>query len=114
MGVIAREKAVSHTMIGAFGGETLAIVSAAAEAGCFQIGGCGRNTTQMPWFVALCDYSIIGEEVYAIGAYLSQDPTHLGQLAGQDMGKILTIVLMLLGLVFYAAGSKALVNILGM
>ena len=114
MGIIGREKAVSSVLVGAFAGECLAIVSAGAEAGVFQIGGCGRNTTQMPWFVSMCDFSMIGEEVYAAGAYLSRDPLELGSLVGQDYGKILTAGLIILGYILYIFGSKALYNILGM
>jgi len=114
MGIIGRENAVSNILVGAFAGECLAIISAGAEAGVFQIGGCGRNTTQMPWFVSMCDYSLIGEEVYAAGAYLSNNPTQLGSLAGQDMGKILTVSLIILGFITYLFKSELLYSILGM
>jgi hypothetical protein len=111
MGIIGRE--ISNIMVGAFAGESLAIVSSGAEAGIFQIGGCGRNTTQMPWFVSMCDYSLIGEEVYAAGAYLSNDPVELGTLIGQDYGKILVVVLIILGYLMYLLSSNVLYNILG-
>lgn len=113
MGIIGRENAVSNILVGAFAGECLAIISAGAEAGVFQIGGCGRNTTQMPWFVSMCDYSLIGEEVYAAGAYLSKDPIEVGSLVGQDYGKMLTAGLIILGYIMYLFGSDILYNILG-
>jgi hypothetical protein len=114
MGMMIREKVVSNVMVGSFAGEALAIVSAGAEAGIFQIGGCGSNTTQMPWFVAMCDYALIGEEVYAAGAYLSKDPKRIGSLIGQDMSKMVVIVLIMIGFILYFFNSKALINLLKM
>jgi hypothetical protein len=113
MGIIGRENAVSSILVGAFAGEALAIVSAGAENGVFQIGGCGRNTTQMPWFVSMCEYSLIGEEVYAAGAYLSQNPVELGSLIGQDFGKYLTVFLMIIGFILGILNIDVLYNILG-
>lgn len=112
MGMIGREKVVSSVLVGAFAGEALAIVSAGAEAGVFQIGGCAQNTTQMPWFISMCDYSLIGEEVYAAGAYLSKDPERISSLVGQDIGKLLVCGLIVLGFIMYLFGTKDLVNLL--
>ena len=68
----------------------------------------------MPWFVSMCDFSLIGEEVYAAGAYLSKEPIELGSLVGQDYGKILTSGLIILGYLMSLLGSNLLYNILGM
>lgn len=114
MGIVAREKAVSVTLIGAFSGEALAIVASGAEAGCFMVGGCARNTTQMPWFVSLCDFALIGEEVYALGAYLSEEPMQLGTLIGQDTGKILSVFLIVAGVILSLFNSQHLYNLLGL
>ena len=43
----------------------------------------------MPFFVAACDYTLIGEEFYAASAYLSESPAELGSLKGQDLAKVL-------------------------
>jgi hypothetical protein len=51
-----------------------------------QIAGTD-NWTQIPFFITTCDYTLIGEEVYAASAYLSREPRMLGSLRGQDVGK---------------------------
>jgi hypothetical protein len=49
--------------------------------------------------VTACDYTIIGEEYYAATAYLTKEPTMLGSLVGQDMGKLTMTVLVVLGVI---------------
>ena len=56
----------------------------AARVGALTLGGTD-TTHNIPFLVAICDYSIIGEELYALGAYVSQDPTQTSSLAGQDV-----------------------------
>ncbi len=48
--------------------------------------------SQLPFFVAACDYTLIGEELFAASAYLSGDPQQLGSLKGQDGGKLIAMV----------------------
>ena len=52
---------------------------------------------QLPFFVAACDYTLIGEEFFAASAYLSGEPQQLGSLKGQDVGKLLTLVVSIIG-----------------
>ena len=53
--------------------------------------------TQLPFFVAACDYTLIGEELFAASAYLSQDEKMLGSLKGQDFGKLVAMISILAG-----------------
>ncbi len=55
------------------------------------------NTVQIPFFLAACDYTLIGEEIYAAGAYLSKEPNLVGTVVGQDWGRIATFLVMLVG-----------------
>jgi hypothetical protein len=66
----------------------------------------------VPFFVVACDYTLLGDELYAAGAYLSQDAVQMASIAGQDVGKYLAMILLLVGLILSAAGSDWLVNIL--
>jgi len=75
----------------------------AARVGAVMLGGTD-TTHNIPFLVAVCDYSIIGEELYALGAYLSQDPTQSASLAGQDIGKFIAIIMMLLGAILATLG----------
>ena len=54
---------------------------------------------QLPFFVAACDYTLIGEELFAASAYLSREPRQLGSLKGQDMGKGLFILCIIVGVI---------------
>ncbi len=44
-----------------------------------------------------CDYTLIGEELFAASAYLSREPKLVGSLKGADMMKVLIIVMVLIG-----------------
>jgi hypothetical protein len=63
--------------------------------------------TQLPFFVAACDYTLIGEELFAASAYLSQDRMMMGSLKGQDAGKAIAMMFVLVGV---AAATLATVT----
>jgi len=48
--------------------------------------------TQIPFFFVACDYTLIGEELFAAQAYLSKDLRLIGSLKGQDVGKMLSMI----------------------
>ncbi len=75
----------------------------AARVGALMLGGTD-TTHNIPFLVAICDYSIIGEELYALGAYVSQDPTQSSSLAGQDIGKYIAMALIILGAILATIG----------
>jgi len=75
----------------------------AARVGALSLGGTD-TTHNIPFLVAICDYSIIGEELYALGAYLSDDPTQSSSLVGQDIGKYIALILIVLGSILISAG----------
>ena len=84
--------------------------------GAVQVAGT-PSTTQIPFFLAACDYTIIGDEFYAASAYLSREPTILGSLVGQDLGKALLMALVLAGIIvagIFGAHSPELKTLLGM
>ena len=59
-------------------------------AGSIQIAGTDQPI-QIPFFVAACDYTMIGEELYAAAAYLSEDPKQKATLKAQDFGKAVVL-----------------------
>jgi hypothetical protein len=67
-------------------------------AGSIQIAGTARPE-QLPFFIAACDYTLMGEELYAASSYLSKEPLMLGGLKGQDFIKILIIILIVIGVI---------------
>jgi len=75
----------------------------AARVGALMLGGTD-TTHNIPFLVAICDYSLIGEELYALGAFVSEDPTQTASLAGQDIGKYIALILILLGSILATVG----------
>jgi len=75
-----------------------------------QISGTAQ-TSQIPFFLVSTDYCLIGEEIYAAGAYLSNEPALIASLAGQDVGRILAVALGILGSLLTTMGIKALVDL---
>jgi uncharacterized protein DUF6754 len=97
VGIIVREQAASNFMFGRFFAEALILAEAGNSVGAIQVAGT-PSTTQIPFFIASCDYTIIGDEFYAGSAYLTREPVLLGSLIGQDYGKILLLVVIVLGI----------------
>ena len=85
-GIMVREKPAAHIMMGYFYAESLLLAETGASTGAIQIAGTDAFT-QLPFFVTTCDYTLLGEELYAASAYLSREPRLLGSLKGQDIGK---------------------------
>lgn len=110
MGLTQREKPGANVMIGGFWSEALMMVESGNSIGAIQIGGTG-NLPQVPFFVAACDYTLIGEEIYAAGAAASKSPVSLGSIEGQDFAKILAIALIIMGALMSTLGSNYLVNL---
>ena len=93
---MVREKPAACFYMGAFFAESLILAETGNHIGAIQIAGTAMPA-QLPFFVAACDYTLIGEEYFAASAYLSGSPEDLGSLKGQDMCKIMVAVLMLIG-----------------
>jgi hypothetical protein len=102
-GIMLRQRPATNFYIGKFYAESLVLAETGNLAGSIQIAGTDEMT-QIPFFVAACDYTLIGEELYASSAYLSQEPALLGTLKAQDYGKALAAVLVLIGAVLAAFG----------
>ncbi|MFH1701073.1 MAG: DUF6754 domain-containing protein [Candidatus Zixiibacteriota bacterium] len=95
-GYMMREKPATNIYMGAFYAESLLMAETGNAAGSIQIAGTAQPA-QLPFFIAACDYTLMGEELYAASAYLSREPLLLGGLKGQDWIKILLVVLILAG-----------------
>jgi len=95
-GMMVREKPAACFYMGAFFAESLILAETGNSIGAIQVAGTAAPT-QLPFFVAACDYTLIGEEFFAASAYLSGDPKQLGSLKGQDVGKIIIGVLIVIG-----------------
>jgi len=97
-GIMIRQKPAANFYMGSFAAESLILAETGAASGAIQIAGTDSDT-QLPFFITSCDYTLMGEELYAASAYLSRDPILLAQLKGQDLGKIAISAVLLIGTV---------------
>jgi hypothetical protein len=95
-GIMTREKPATNFLIGMFWAESLILAETGAATGAVQIAGTD-SVTQLPFFITACDYTLIGEELYAASAYLSREPLLLGAVKAQDYSKVLIVLLILAG-----------------
>jgi hypothetical protein len=99
---IENENAASAFFLGLFGFISLLMTEPGARRGVIQIAG-DTGPFQIPFFIASCDYVIIGEELFAASAYVSGDPTIKGSLVAQDRFKLVFLLLVLLGLLLLSS-----------
>ena len=97
-GIIVREKPAANFLLGSFYAESLILAETGFSSGAIQVAGTAMPS-QLPFFVAACDYTLIGEELFAASAYLSRDPQQLGSLKGQDFGKAIFVIVLLIGII---------------
>jgi len=95
-GMMVREKPAACIYMGMFYAESLILAETGNAIGAIQVAGTAQPA-QLPFFVAACDYTLIGEEFFAASAYLSGSPEELGSLKGQDVGKVVVAVIVLIG-----------------
>jgi hypothetical protein len=91
MATISREKPAASFLVGPLYAESLLLAEVGYNVGAIQISG-SAYTHQLPFLVAACDYTLIGEELYAAGVYLSKNPVLLGSIGAQDLTKILVMI----------------------
>lgn len=112
-GIMVRQKPAACFYLGAFFAESLILAETGNSIGAIQVAGTAMPT-QLPFFVAACDYTLIGEELFAASAYLSKDRMMMGSLKGQDAGKAIAMVFiiasMALATLATATGSESLAN----
>ena len=102
-GLMVREKPAAVLYMGTFLAEALMLAETGNSTGAIQIAGTA-SASQLPFFVAACDYTLIGEELYAASAYLSNDPMQIGSLKGQDAAKALIMILIVVGVLCLSLG----------
>ncbi|MEW5993938.1 MAG: fibronectin type III domain-containing protein [Candidatus Zixiibacteriota bacterium] len=95
-GIMVREKPATIFLLGAFFAESLILAETGNSVGAIQIAGTARPA-QLPFFIAACDFTLIGEELFAASAYLSGEPKLLGSLKGQDVGKGIAMIIVVVG-----------------
>jgi hypothetical protein len=103
-GIIIREKPGAIFWQGYFFAESLILAETGHRVGAIQIAGTVA-ITQLPFFIAACDYTLIGEEMYAASCYLKPEPHMLGSLKGEDLAKAIINIFLIIVVVIATIGA---------
>ena len=112
MGLVRREKPAVNFFVGDFAAEALIIAEAGRSVAMHQFGGTS-SVVEMPVFLATCDQTLIGSELYAAQSYLTGDVEATSQLFGEDAGKVVAVLLILIGVVLLSFGNSFLAALIG-
>lgn len=104
-GTMLRELPATNLYLGKFFAESLLLAETGALAGSIQIAGTDE-IPQIPFFIVACDYTLIGEELFAASAYLGREPILLGSLKAQDYAKVALIAAAIVGLILVNIGGN--------
>ncbi len=108
-GIMVRDRPAANFLLGWFAAESLFLSETGQSINAIQIAGTAQ-VTQLPFFVAACDYTMLGEELFAASAYLSRDPLILGSIKGQDMMKAAILLAVIVGVVMASLGVQKYVD----
>ncbi len=95
-GIVIRGKPGAAFYQGYFYAESLLMAETSYNVGAINIAGT-TAITQLPFFIVSCDYTLIGEELYAASAYLSKNPSEIGTIKSEDIAKVIIIIIILVG-----------------
>ena len=101
--VIYDQQVSVNMLLGSFGSEVALLADAAERTGSLTIGG-SDNLPAQAVLVASLKEPLIGEELFAGGAYLQVNPMHSASLVAQDVMRWVLIGFLLLGAVMKLAG----------
>lgn len=94
-GMTGNERVVSNVLAGNFGLEMALVLDAAARRDVTSIATSGRLEGQAVAY-AMADYALLGEEIFAAGAYLSDQPSQIAVLTTVDVLRALVIITILI------------------
>jgi len=97
MGWMLKEQPAACFYFGWWEADSLMLSETGQTISALQIAGTDQ-LYQVPFFVAACDYTVIGEEFWASSAKISRDPALLGSLGAQDIFKLAVLGLMVTGI----------------
>ena len=97
-GIMNRRRPATNFFMGYFFAESLILAEVGATTGAIQIAATDAFI-QIPFFITTCDYTLMGEELYAAGAYLSKNLKMLATIKAQDAGKAVLLAALPAGIV---------------
>jgi hypothetical protein len=98
-GIMLRQKPAACFYQGKFYAESLILAETGNSIRAIQIAGTA-SPAQLPFFITACDYTLIGEEFFAASAYLSKEKKLIGSIRGQDVGKLIFMFALIVGVIY--------------
>lgn len=112
IGIFYSEGLGANIMVGPWAGTWLPVSETAARLGAIQIGGTARDY-MMPIMACICDYFMIGEDIFAAAAILSKNPGITATIAVDDIVRIFLVGLVIVGAAFLTLGSRIITTLMG-
>jgi hypothetical protein len=112
MGHLMRDRPATNMIFGATFWETITQLGTGAVAGCVNLGGTPR-LYYLPIVICCCDYFLIGEELYTAAAVVDKSPPQLGSVFGQDLVKMLSMVLIVISIILISVGTTWFTDLIG-
>lgn len=105
-GMITRQQPAALFLLGTFEAESLILAETGNSVGAIQVAGTD-STIQLAFFIVACDYTLIGEELFAASGYLSNDPAILASVRAQDICKLFIAALLILAVIWATVAPAA-------
>lgn len=99
MGLLEGENPLANVTVGAFGDEYLLIGETGTKKGVEQVTGTD-DPAALAFMYATPAELLIGEEIFAAGAYLRRDPGSMASLIVQDWWRYLFVLLIIVGVLW--------------
>jgi hypothetical protein len=90
--LLDRQAVAANFLVGHFGDECVMMGEVAARHSIPQVAGSG-NPAALALMALTADHMLLGEELFAAGAYLSRRPWHVSGLLAQDSARWIIVVL---------------------
>ncbi len=98
-GLLTREKPASVFLLGTFEAESLILAETGNSINAIQIAGTD-STIQLSFFIVACDYTLIGEELFAASGYLTQDRSIMASVRAQDILKVIIAIFITIAIIW--------------
>jgi len=95
-GLMERIKPAAALYFGTFEGESLILAETGFAQGSIQIAATD-STIQLAFFLVACDYTLIGEELFAAGGSVSGNQDVVSSIVAQDWLKAAVILFLVIG-----------------
>lgn len=102
--LLSRPEVRSNVLVGAFDEELALLLDAGSRGTGFQLAGVA-SPAGVPFLPLSGGAFLLGEEIFAAGAYLRPSPSRAAGVATQDVVRLVVIVLILIGVVVASLGG---------